>query len=393
MGKGWIGSLSGGLYASAVRHLASGWNRRGLYSSGAGGGGTRVPAPARRARVASRPLARRKPITLLRRRRGAKIHRRVRPVGSGSTYSAFIKRHMCPRRVYNEYKMKQPLVLTTHYPQRVEDVSGGFQATAVFPIYRVDTDISGCIDMCNATDSSYRNWTAPAVNNNVSSGAKVFLEKVNAEFMITNQNLANVFVDIYDISVRRDIGTTDCADPASAWDFGTENIMYGVGGDPATHQGTSAVPYAFLGNRILGTMPMQSPLFTQYYKIDKITHVELGQGRSHAHRVLYSPRRMLSNEVFQQSVLQGITQLRNLTRWVMIVAKGAPVDRVSSSSTVTTAPIALDVVESREYFTKCVPRDYPGYTFTDSLYHSATGVADFDLANPGSGTVTADAEA
>ena len=101
----------------------------------------------------------------------------------------------------------------------------------------------------------------------------------SAELYLQNQSNSNIKVQIYDIIARRDqTVSSTCFDPTNAFTLGLA--------DEDTYTPTN-----------VGTLPFASRIFTQYFKVCKVTHLSMSEGQTHVHRIRFSPNRILNQEL------------------------------------------------------------------------------------------------
>ena len=171
-------------------------------------------------------------------------------------------------------------------------------------------------------------------------------ESTTAEFLMTNSSLATLYVDIYDIVRKRDPGyyagdpsqdpgNNPTRDPQNAWKYGVSD------------QSTAFPDMAAWQN--INSLPTDSRLFRDYFKIVKRSHVALSQGSTHRHHVMLRPNMLVDSEL----VTRSNGDLTGLATYTMIVAYGQPASvKTDAGAIVTTASGALDiVVAAREKYT------------------------------------------
>lgn len=158
------------------------------------------------------------------------------------------------------------------------------------------------------------------------------MKNCKGELLLTNQGNDLCHMTIYDCVSRRDqYNGSSTLDPWSAWS---------VGCNDASSANT---------NTYVGSHPFVIPGFTELYKVEKVTQVDLHTGGHHRHSVKISPNRMISREILTNVVgTSGIGNLRNLTRFSMIVMHGYPTN-ATGGTTVSTSHGAIDWVQTREY--------------------------------------------
>lgn len=246
--------------------------------------------------------------------RNGRLNRQIAPVGTGSSQSFFSKRYKArlPIKVLKNLAPVRVTVQTSS--ESLRTVAYGKQkATAVlqFPC------------------SQLTNFFTNLVDSNSSNTQSMLLRSIEQEYMISNASSTNVFLKIYEVTARNDFtASTNSATlgaaintPHGAFDQGIYDINSGM--DAMT----------------LGVTPFQSQLFTQMYKVDKIYHIELGAGRTHKHLSRFSP-----NAIVHEPRTSRNHILEKLTRGVLILAFGSPINDTTTASSVSTSIVALNMV-------------------------------------------------
>lgn len=246
-----------------------------------------------------------------------RINQDIRPVGTGASQSFFRK----------AYKSKLPVkVLKALTPircdvetsaEKLRTVAYGKQtATAVaqFTSSKIDTMLANLVDSSSSKTQS------------------VLLRSIEQEYMISNASSANVFVKLYEITARNDI-KIDGTSPTLA-----HNLWGAVG---AFDQGIYDINSG-MDAMTLGVTPFQSKMFTQNFRVDKIYHVELGAGRTHKHISRFSP-----NRIVHESRSSRTNALEAVTRFVMILAYGSPINDTTTTTSVSTSLVNLNIVRKQ----------------------------------------------
>lgn len=246
-----------------------------------------------------------------------RINQDIRPVGTGASQSFFRK----------AYKSKLPVkVLKALTPircdvetsaEKLRTVAYGKQtATAVaqFTSSKIDTMLTNLVDSSSSKTQS------------------VLLRSIEQEYMISNASSANVFVKLYEITARNDI-KIDGTSPTLA-----HNLWGAVG---AFDQGIYDINSG-MDAMTLGVTPFQSKMFTQNFRVDKIYHVELGAGRTHKHISRFSP-----NRIVHESRSSRTNALEAVTRFVMILAYGSPINDTTTTTSVSTSLVNLNIVRKQ----------------------------------------------
>lgn len=159
------------------------------------------------------------------------------------------------------------------------------------------------------------------------------LESATAEYIMTNSSLATIYVDIYDVVRKRDqSGSSETAGPSAAWFQGVKNETAGGLED---------------GAAMIGSLPTDSRLFKDYFKVVQRTHIGLTQGGTHRHSI-----KLKSNELIDTQLLNTSDgDLTGITVYTLVCAYGQPasVPQEEAPSIVTTASGFIDIVRTVRY--------------------------------------------
>lgn len=246
-----------------------------------------------------------------------KLNKSIMPVGTGASQS-FHKVSYQPKLSSKILKDLTPIrcYVETSSERMSTSAYGVQKATAVaqFP--------------CGTIGNYFTNL----VDSSGSNTQRLFLRSIEQEYMISNASSTNVFIKIYELTARQDItlgGSSPVLgiiewNPAGAFDRGVYDVNTGM----------SAMT--------LGTTPFQSQLFTNVWKVDKIYHVELGAGRSHKHLSKYSPNKIVDETRSSRNHI-----LKGVTRAVMILAFGSPINDTTNNTLVSTSIIGLNIVRKQ----------------------------------------------
>lgn len=197
------------------------------------------------------------------------------------------------------------------------------------------------------------------------------------ETRFTNQSKGNVCLHLYDIVPRKNIETGQLTyfDVITSWATGMS-----IGN---TTTSTTAVSYTNLNST-----PFDSPLFTRYYKITKVTKLIMAQGCCHIHKVHVKGNRpiMYANDGLASNIIRYD---RDFTKLTLAVVSGFPLNESGDTSHVSTATTAVDWVSS----VRIKMRGYQG-----SLSHLSYSVvlptlSDEHVMDKGSGEAEANAQA
>ena len=233
------------------------------------------------------------------------------PGGGGDSESSFT--------LVNPMKGKLPPVAKEFAPSFVvQNESGrtectvGKQNFAVVGTYYNDVDVNNAFTLLNS-----------------SAAAKIMLDAVHGETLITNQENVNARMTIYDIICKKQTDAT-VTDPLVALTAGYVD-----------NNGGAATDYL-----IPGVSVYSNPRFVEYFKVLKQTEVVLHPGSCHSHKVHYKPNRYFSHELSSNIVGDGIA---GLTVYTVIQYHGTPINDITTQTQVSLSHISLDWVQKEQY--------------------------------------------
>nr|WAE42532.1 MAG: capsid protein [Cressdnaviricota sp.] len=293
-------------------------------------------------------------------------------------------------------KVLTPSFYTTNNTFQIQP-SSGLQAIEVEVVYH-DTALQQIA--VNTWDVQFQagaagstGYAGPAIGTNSAAAntsyyglanSKILLISVTETYRITNTSNSNVFIDIYDIVARRDIGLNPTGvgnaamSPTQAWaqgDIVESATMAGNGTNWTT---------------VIGSTPFQSRMFTQLYKITRKTRLNLTNGESAEHVKKTRPNRiwdlMLDNIAVNttNTAGSGIVYPRMLSQFTMFVVSGAPGSTTGGSVVTTTNPI-IDVIHTAQYKSAMISSSHTWLGVNNTV--STTGVT--NLTAFGAGTTEA----
>ena len=248
--------------------------------------------------------------------------------GSGGTFSTFYMKNSIKKWLVPLKKTGAPNFSYANSAGRLTSPVGAQN-------YSITSTVFGASDMAALIYSS----------TTIGRTQRVLLESCTSSTLYRNQSNNDAYLTLYDICARRDMNASDTNNsPNVAWYAGTAD--------------TGAVTLSLA----VGATPFNSPKFTQFYKVVKVTHIILPAGGTHDHRVNISPMRLVNNEIFQDSQNVG-----GLTYFTMAVFYGAPVNDATTKTNVSIGSTAIDYCQTKQY----------RYTYmqdsTTSNYQSSTG--------------------
>lgn len=216
---------------------------------------------------------------------------------------------------------------------------------------------------------NYTDINAISQKISVNQTNKFLLKNCSAEVLMTNQDSGNAQIILYDIVARRDLASSaNITTPASAW----QNSYGDEGGVNANAT-------------IVGTTPFSSDLFTQFYKVVKMTYLTLGQGQSHTHRLKFDANKIIDGEYIQYNP----NGFKGLTCFTMMVVNGMPYNDTATKTQVSTGNTAIDFIFRKQYSYTwkqdvdtnfSVSNNLPQlFTVNEDIMNEATGAASVDV--------------
>jgi hypothetical protein len=171
------------------------------------------------------------------------------------------------------------------------------------------------------------------------------LHNLMAEVAIQNASNAQLTVDIYDVIAKQDLPasaasgpTFNVSTPINAWSQGLANQLYG----------SSLPPNCTSGTQVLGSKPMDSQLFQDYYRITSHKTVLMAQGGQHLHKVNLSVNKSMDlNKV--NVAAQYLEGFKGLTQFTFLSVRGQPAYCDQDPPFTTTSPYLLRVISTERY--------------------------------------------
>lgn len=186
-----------------------------------------------------------------------------------------------------------------------------------------------------------------------------FVKDCSLSITLMNQSNVPTFVDLYDIVARQDRSPITGNGPLSYW--GSNIASSGTGQSSSTY----------------GATPFNSTVFTEGFKVLKITRINMGAGETAEHRCKYTFNRVFKKEIYPNPVasVEDTGSIRGLTHYVLIVTRGAPSD--ADDLVVGPAPTKIDFIFSKAY--KYQPTSVGSQVFTtESLPTTQTKIMETD---------------
>lgn len=268
-----------------------------------------------------------------------RLYTKVRPVGTGSSLSYF-KSGRKAKLAGKVLKTMQPLRVMNQATSNRNEGAIGFQAVTSERFLTV-----------GQIQELFTQLTAGGSNTQ-----RLYVRQVTSDFLITNATSSNTFIRLYELVARRDFMTTTTSSgalssaaiwtPEGAFDQGMFDVS------ASTSNCATAI----------GSTPFQSKLFSDLWKVKRVFNIELGSGRSHKHSTTYNINRFIDESILGTTASRRNQILGGITRAIMIVSYGAPINSDATDTNVSTAKTALNIVRlDRHYINALDPQGQQYY--------------------------------
>lgn len=187
----------------------------------------------------------------------------------------------------------------------------------------------------------------------INAPARFLLENAHCVYDFANRSTAPVTLKMYIVTNKRDTWDPPSGNVADFMSYNSPNgAVVRWNGYPidAFRAGIQATADPFQSSSIdnawenPGTVPTNSPIFNQYYKIEREMEVEMSTGGVHRLELHVPYDKMCDASVYANTALVGI---RGVTRFLVICAVGSPV--LATDSSMTTAAVEIGVIETVKY--------------------------------------------
>ena len=200
------------------------------------------------------------------------------------------------------------------------------------------------------------------------------VQSLQAEVQLVNSSTASTQVDIYDIVCRRDVpilasAVYNASTPQAAWMSGVElqSTLSDPGGSPQAY--------------IIGSLPTDSQLFKDYYKVIQRKTVLMGPTAQHTHK--FSIR---TNKEFDRNMLSTMngtmSGLKGYTHFTMLVTRGQPGLLGAAGGVTTLTNPLLRYVTTERYVYSAVYRNGSQFTYGNTVPAGAGVINLLTINNP-----------
>lgn len=239
---------------------------------------------------------------------------RVMPNAGGGSSKSFYRssqRFHPMARSIKRTGSSQTFILS--YARKLSNLNYGRQAVTTF-------------DSCSFANIATMLNDIPVIAGTATLTKSAVLASSSFEYTMSNMSEASAFLDIYEMVTRHIIPSGQ-----------TPDVLFDNGVQDQSTDGT-----AITGSQILGIKPTASLALTSLYKIKRHYRVELNQGQTHVHYSKHALGFKFNNELLE--VFGSSNFHPRASRFLMIVAQGAPCSRTDAPAVVSTTPVSIDIV-------------------------------------------------
>lgn len=298
-------------------------------------------------------LSSRKSTTKFRKSRGAsKLNKKAQRIGNAHWLS-FAKTIIGKPRLWKTLKQTSPNYFYTNNTGAVTPSAGTQLMTVIQSMY-TRSDLNLIKNNC-FTEAFFQGakastgYTGPGGNDAITGvprqfAPKLYLRECTSKIFMTNQSNAPQYVDIYDIVARRDQSGGSLYDPVSTIERGLAQTGY-------TNTNTTSVA---LDPTFIGVTPFSSQMFCQWFKVLRVTRLNLAGGETAEHVVHTKPNKFFDFGSMVDTTYEGY--VRYLTQFTLVIQVGAPDD--ATNTTVSSANAKLDYICTRQYNTHVLAENH-----------------------------------
>lgn len=212
--------------------------------------------------------------------------------------------------------------------------------------------------------------------------SRYLLESATSDLIFTNLSTAPCTLNIYTCSTKRDTWSPPTSTADQMMFSNSIGTKYFWGGDPITaiREGMNAAAGYVQGSPLalqnIATVPSQSRIFKDYFKVTKSQRVFMAQGGNHTFRITRKYDRFLDGSVTKNSNLIGV---KGVTEFIVYSVVGAP--GTDAGGAVTTTLGHIGIVQTAKYRYSAALSNQSNLTETSYIGN----ISPVSIVNPGSG--------
>jgi len=188
----------------------------------------------------------------------------------------------------------------------------------------------------------------------INQPARYLLESAHAVYDFSNRSTAPCTLKMYIVSNKRDTWNPPSGNTLDSMQYNSPNgaqVLWSGYPIDAFRAGIQATADPFQSAGVAdsawenpGTVPTNSPIFNQYFKIEREMEVEMSTGGVHRLELHVPFDKMVDASVYANTPLVGV---RGVTRFLVFCAVGSPVK--ATDNTMTTAGVDIGCIETLKY--------------------------------------------
>ena len=183
---------------------------------------------------------------------------------------------------------------------------------------------------------------------------RLFLNNCTSETLIANNNNFPCEVTCYRMTTKKDTNEN----PGDMWQQGINNSAAGTGTNYASFYGVT---------------PFESVKLSQFYKIQRITHLTLQAGGTHKASLSIDLNRVINNEYIQELYSQSpITEsLADITTYLLWVVRGYPQQSTATAGSVQSEACSVNFISTEKYTWKLIQDATTNFQYTQATSFGA----------------------
>lgn len=275
--------------------------------------------------------------------------------------TTFSKSHKMSKSISMQLKLMRPIGQSINLSGSASGASGLQSAFIPRIEMTYDTLVPAFKMIPNSVNTNLPVTGAPVPTGVTNTSGGLSILSQYAELTYVNGTSALTFAMLYDCVCTKDYTPGAISGLNTPLDFWEAGILNTIGEGKA-----------LTGNNrdILGLNPTMSPLFKQYFRIEKKTSVHIAPGEIYTHKIRVRHNKQLTEDRMNKSVWYA-----GLTRFTLIKMHGQPITATGTTLTaVSTSQTKLDWIYSKRFnFTSMAKPDKQQYVYNTLTAIAGTG--------------------
>jgi len=277
-----------------------------------------------------------------------------------SKHKAIIKQEALGQQTENKLAFRVGKPDTRSRVMKAVGASSYYLKTDNHVLSSFGAGIQNCFTFVNSDQTMLSNMANQMANvlgySTSTQPARFLFENAHHRLTISNNSTAPCVVKCYFIRSKRDTWYPESANPLDKMQYITPlGVSYPWDGTPqgAFDVGLEAeaniTPGTTFPSTLVGSVPTESKLFNDFFKIEREVELHLSTGGTHEIEWNRHIDKVCDASVYSNSNYIGV---KGLTQWLMTVSVGAPVVITAAGADqhkMTTAQVQLGVVEAQNY--------------------------------------------